>query len=67
MIFYFGKFTSAELNYNIYDKELLAIVDTFKTWKVYCSGSKHTINVITNYKNLMTFTITKVLNRRQVK
>ena len=30
VIFYFRKFTSPELNYNIYDKKLLAIVDSFK-------------------------------------
>ena len=30
IIFYFRKFSPAELNYNIYNKELLAIVDYFK-------------------------------------
>ena len=30
IIFYSRKFTSPELNYDIYDKELLAIVDSFK-------------------------------------
>ena len=30
VIFYFRKFTSPELNYDIYNKELLAIVDSFK-------------------------------------
>ena len=30
VIFYFRKFTAPELNYDIYDKELLAIVDSFK-------------------------------------
>ena len=30
IIFYFKKFTAPELNYNIYDKELLAIVNSFK-------------------------------------
>ena len=30
ILFYFKKFTSPELNYDIYDKELLAIVDSFK-------------------------------------
>ena len=28
--FYFRKFTAPELNYDIYNKELLAIVDSFK-------------------------------------
>ena len=30
VIFYFRKFTTPELNYDIYDKELLAIVNNFK-------------------------------------
>ena len=30
IIFYFKKFTVSELNYNIHDKELLIIVDSFK-------------------------------------
>ena len=30
IIFYFRKFTSPELNYDIYDKNLLVIVDSFK-------------------------------------
>ena len=30
IIFYFRKFTAPELNYDIYDKKLLVIVDSFK-------------------------------------
>ena len=30
IIFYFRKFTAPELNYDIYDKELLTIVNNFK-------------------------------------
>ena len=30
IIFYFRKFTAPELNYDIYDKKLLAIVNSFK-------------------------------------
>ena len=30
IIFYFRKFTTLELNYNIYDKKLLIIVNSFK-------------------------------------
>ena len=30
IIFYSRKFTASELNYNIHDKELLAIVNSFK-------------------------------------
>jgi hypothetical protein len=30
--FHSRKFSPAEINYEIHDKELLAIVDSFKTW-----------------------------------
>jgi len=59
--------TAAELNYDVHDKELLAIVDALKTWRVYLQGAKHTVQIYTDHKNLMTFTTTKVLNRRQVR
>ena len=29
----------AELNYDIYDKELLAIIECFQEWRAYCEGS----------------------------
>jgi hypothetical protein len=34
-MFYLKKFILAKLNYNIYNKELLAIVVVFKIYKVY--------------------------------
>jgi len=61
------KMTPAELRYDIHDKELLAIVDAFRQWKVYLEGSKHTVTVFTDHKNLIYFTTTKELNRRQVR
>jgi hypothetical protein len=57
----------AELNYNIHNKELLAIVVVFKVWRVYLEGAKHTIIVKTDYKNLTFFTTTKELMRRQAR
>jgi hypothetical protein len=34
--FHSRKFSPAEINYEIHDKELLAIVDSFKVWRRYC-------------------------------
>jgi hypothetical protein len=33
--FYSQKLTSAEINYQVYDKELLAIITTFEQWRPY--------------------------------
>jgi hypothetical protein len=41
--FHSRKFSPAEINYEIHDKELLAIVDCFKTWRRYLEGSLHTV------------------------
>lgn len=61
------KLSPAELRYDIHDKELLAIVDAFRQWKVYLEGPKHTVAVFTDHKNLIYFTTTKELNRRQLR
>jgi RNase H-like domain found in reverse transcriptase len=54
-----------ELNYDIHDKELLAVFDAFCTWHTYLEGTAHTISVITDHKNLEYFTSTKLLTHRQ--
>jgi len=65
--FHSQKFTPAEINYEIHNKELLAIVDAFKHWRRYCEGATHQVQVFSNHQNLEYFTTTKVLNRRQVR
>jgi hypothetical protein len=63
--FHSRKFSPAEINYKIHNKELLAIVDSFKVWQRYMEGSLHTVQVFMDHKNLEYFMTTKVLNRRQ--
>ena len=60
------KMISAEFNYDIYDKKLLAIVAVFQIQKIYIEGISD-ITVFTDYKNLTNFCITKQLNRQQVR
>jgi hypothetical protein len=63
--FHSRKFSPDEINYEIHDKELLTIVDCFKTWRRYLEGLLHMVLVFMDYKNLEYFMTTKVLNRRQ--
>ena len=56
----------AEQNYNIYNKELLAIVAAIGHWRVYVESATN-LTIYTDYKNLLTFTTTKDLGRRQVR
>ena len=65
--FHSRKFQPAEINYEIHDKELLAVVDVFKHWRRYCEGETHQVQVFSDYQNLEYFTTTKVLNRRQAR
>jgi hypothetical protein len=65
--FYGRTMIATELNYNIYDKELLAIVECFQLWRHYLEGSKYTIQVFTDHNNLQYFTTTKQLSHRQAR
>ena len=56
-----------ELNYEIYDKELLAIFEAFQQWCNYLEGSTHTMLVLSDHKNLEYFATTKQLTHRQVR
>ena len=53
---------SAECNYDIYDKELLAIIRAFKEWRPELKEAAEQIQVITDHKNLKYFMITKQLS-----
>ena len=65
--FHSRTFTSAEINYDTHDKELLAIYAAFKVWRHYLEGSGAPIDVVTDHKNLEYFSTTKILTRRQVR
>jgi hypothetical protein len=65
---YFSKKHSpAECNYEIYDKELLAIVRAFEEWCPHLASAPESIKVLTDHKNLEYFMTTKLLNRRQAR
>ena len=63
--FHSRKFSPAECNYDIHDKEMLAIVEALKIWRHYCYGANHTIQILTDHQNLRCFTTNKNLNQRQ--
>jgi hypothetical protein len=65
--FHSRKFTPAELNYDVHDKELMAVVTAFEQYEPYLIGAKHQVTVYSDHKNLTGFTTTKKLNRRQVR
>ena len=65
---YFSKkMTPAKCNYMIYDKELLAIVRSFETWRPELASVNKPVKVLTDHRNLEHFMSTKQLNRRQAR
>ena len=55
--------TPLELNYDIYNKELLGIVVAFKEWRVFLQRTTKPFIIKTDYKNLISFLTIKELNK----
>jgi transposase InsO family protein len=65
---YFSKtLTPAELNYQIHDKEMLAIVRSFEQWRADLARTDHKVKVVTDHKALEYFMTSKELNGRQAR
>ena len=65
---YFSRqFTSAERNYEIYDRELLAVHECLKEWRYFLQGGLHPVTILCDHKNLEYFMTTRVLTRRQAR
>jgi hypothetical protein len=61
------KFTPAESNYEVHDKELLAIIESFRHWRVYLEGQAHETKVISDHQNLTRFLSTHIMTPRQMR
>jgi hypothetical protein len=65
---YFSKtFIAAERNYDIYDRELLAVILALTEWKQYLQGTTHPVTIITDHKNLSYIKDPRKLSRRQAR
>jgi hypothetical protein len=61
---YFSKKHSpVECNYEIYDKELMAIIQAFEEWCPKLQSIINPIHVLSDYENLDYFMMTKLLNQ----
>ena len=59
--------SEAERNYEIYDKEMLAIVQALKEWRQYLLGADLPFEIWTDHANLTYFRGPQKLNRRQAR
>ena len=60
-------FGPAECNYNIYNRELLAVMRALDAWRHYLLGSPTTVQVFTDHKNLTYFCQPHNLNHQQAR
>ena len=65
--FHSQKFNPTELNYDIYDKEMLAIVDSLEHYRHLFEGLEQQITIYSDHYNLLWLTEMKVYNRRQAR
>jgi len=65
--FYSKSLFSMERNYEIHDKEMLAIIRALEEWRHFLEGATHPVEIWTNHKNLEYFMTAKKLNRRQAR
>jgi hypothetical protein len=66
VVYFLLKHSIAECNYEIYDKELLAIIKYLEEWRPELQGTRELLRIVMDHKNLEYFTTTKALNQRQV-
>ncbi|SJL17084.1 uncharacterized protein ARMOST_20626 [Armillaria ostoyae] len=59
--------TATERNYEIYDKELLAIMLALSEWRHYLMGALEDVEIWTDHQNLQYFRKPQKLNRRQAR
>jgi len=65
--FYSKSLSSVEWNYEIHDKEMLAIIRALKEWRHFLEGATHPVEIWTDHKNLEYFMTAKKLNHRQAR
>jgi len=65
--FYSKSLSPVEWNYEIHDKEMLAIIRALEEWRHFLEGARHPVEIWTDHKNLEYFMTAKKLNRRQAR
>jgi hypothetical protein len=51
--FFSKTMNDAQRNYNVYNRELLALVETFRHWRHYLHSAAHKVKVHTDHANLL--------------
>jgi len=62
--YYSTTLSETERNYDIYDKELLAVVKSLRHWRTYLAGAPHQIVIHTDHSNLLYWKEPRKISRR---
>ena len=65
--FYSKSLSPVERNYEIHDKELLAIIRALEEWRHFLEGAQHPVEIWSDHQNLEYFRTARKLNRRQAR
>jgi hypothetical protein len=65
--FFSGSLQPAEINYNIYDRELLAIVRAIRHWRHHLLGARYPFRILTDHNNLTYFREPHRISGRQAR
>ncbi len=65
--FFYESMSEAERNYEIYDKEMLAIVRALEAWRHYLEGALEPFEIRFDHKNLKYWRTAQNLTRRQAR
>ena len=65
--FFSCKLADTEMRYDIYDKEMLAVVTSIRHFRKYLLSAEKTFTVYTDYKALEYFSVKQELNARQMR
>jgi hypothetical protein len=63
--YYSKSLSETKRNYEIHDKEMLAIIRALDKWRHFLEGAPQKFEIWTDHKNLEYFMLAKKLNRRQ--
>ena len=67
IVFLLKSLTPTERNYEIYDRELLAIMTALSEWRHHLMGAPSTVEIWTDHQNLAYFWKPQKLNHRQAR
>jgi hypothetical protein len=65
--YYSTRMDEAERNYEIFDKEMLAVIKSLKRWRHHLQGSQHPVKVYSDHQNIKYFKNPQDLSPRQAR